>query len=195
MKKLIVLIIALAAFILVLVGGVILYEKLSDRVTPQFDFTEQSGEVSSSDTDPDAPSEYAAPDFTVYDGEGNAVKLSDFAGKPVVLNFWASWCPPCQSEMPDFEAMYKQYGDQVEFMMVNCTDGSRETVETAKAFIAERYYSFPVYFDSDLDASTKYGAYSIPMTYFINAKGDLVVHAKGAISGDQLGRGISMILE
>ncbi len=195
MKKIVILIVALAALIGILVGGVILYEKLSADYAPQFDFTEQSGEVSREDDAQGDPSEYAAPDFTVYDGEGNAVKLSDFKGKPIVLNFWASWCPPCQSEMPDFDVMYKQYGDEVVFMMVNCTDGSRETVEGAKAFIEGKHYSFPVYYDTDLDASTKYGAYSIPMTYFVDAKGDLVVHARGAISGDQLGQGISMIME
>ena len=105
-----------------------------------------------------------APDFTVYDADGKAVKLSDYVGKPVVLNFWASWCGPCQSEMPAFDAMYKKYGDRVTFMMVDLTDGSRDTVESAAAFIKARGYSFPVYFDTTLSAASTYGAYSIPMT-------------------------------
>ena len=68
-----------------------------------------------------------APDFTVYDSQGTAVRLSDYRGTPVVLNFWASWCGPCQREMPDFDAVYQQLGEEVQFLMVNVTDGSRET--------------------------------------------------------------------
>ena len=135
----------------------------------------------------------AAPDFTVYDKDGNPVKLSDMKGTPVVLNFWASWCPPCKSEMPDFDEVAKEYAGKVVFMMVNLTDGVQETQESAQAHIDLMGYTFPVYFDLDSDAAYKYGIQSIPTTFFIDANGNLTAYGEGAMDGDTLKRGISMI--
>jgi len=136
---------------------------------------------------------HAAPDFTVYDGEGNGVHLSDFKGKPVVLNFWASWCGPCKMEMPDFDAKAKELEGKVVFMMVNATDGGRETVDTAKAFITDSGYSFPVYYDTEYSAIYAYGVNAFPTTYFIDADGNLVAYGQGAMSGETLQTGIDMI--
>ena len=134
-----------------------------------------------------------APDFTVLDGEGNSVKLSDFFGKPIVLNFWASWCPPCKAELPDFEDAYKKYDGEVVFLMVNMTDNQMETVEVAKDFVKTHGYTFPVYYDVNYQAATVYGIRSIPQTYFINAEGEAVASATGMISAAQLEQGIGMI--
>lgn len=134
-----------------------------------------------------------APDFTVYDLEGNEVNLTDFFGKPIIVNFWASWCGPCQMEMPDFDKAYASYKDEIEFLMVNMTDGSRETLEKASSFIAESGYTFPVYYDTDYSAAITYSVSSLPTTYFIDAEGKLTAHAKGAIDADTLQQGIDMI--
>lgn len=134
-----------------------------------------------------------APDFTFYDAEGKAFKLSDFRGAPVVLNFWASWCPPCQMEMPDFETQYQEAGEEVRFLMVNVTDNQRETVEGAAAFIEEKGYTFPVYYDTAQEGARTYQAYSIPRTFFIDAEGYLIANALGAISGAILQQGINLI--
>ena len=140
-------------------------------------------------------SPFQAPDFTVYDREGNTVRLSDFLGKPVVLNFWASWCGPCKMEMPDFEEIYREYGEDIQFVMVNLTDGDRETMKTATTFLDNSGYTFPVYYDKDTDAALTYQVYGIPVTYFINAEGHLIAQGSSALDAETITRGIEMIIE
>ena len=187
----------------VLIGAGVLYNHLSSQVElgglatqPPTESVEQTTAPAEEETLPPETTEapdYSAPDFTVLDWEGNERKLSEFEGKPVVLNFWASWCGPCKSEMADFDAAFEKYGENIHFLMVNCTDGSRETVDTAKAFIEEAGYSFPVYFDVNFEASYQYGASSIPLTYFIDAEGILVTYGRGALSAEMLEKGIGYI--
>ncbi|MCL2151816.1 MAG: TlpA family protein disulfide reductase [Oscillospiraceae bacterium] len=134
-----------------------------------------------------------APDFTVQDTEGNDVKLSDMRGKPVVLNFWASWCPPCKAELPDFDKVFGELGEDVQFMMVCIADGNRETVATGTNYIEEGGFTFPVFFDTSMEASTIYDIRSIPTTYFVDADGVLITRAQGAINEEILRVGIEMI--
>ena len=188
----------LIALVLVLVmgGAYVLYGRLSTEVdagslTAQE--TAESGETEASDGD-GGEELSLAPDFTVYDAEGNEVHLSDYIGTPVVLNFWASWCGPCKSEMPDFDAAYQELGEDVQFLMVNLTDGSRETVDSASVFVEEQGYSFPVFYDTESQAAIAYAAYSIPTTYFIDAEGYAVARGVGALSAEALQQGIDMIL-
>lgn len=114
-----------------------------------------------------------APDFTVYDEGGNAYRLSDFFGEPIVLNFWASWCPPCKAEMPHFNEVYGEVSDSVTFLMVDLVDGQRETAAKGKAYIEEMGFVFPVYYDTGGDAVSAYGISSIPTSVFIGADGNI----------------------
>ena len=186
-KKLIILVLA---FVLLIAGASVLYNRLGQNLAPE--------QLAVAETEPTAetgtePPSVPAPDFTVYDVQENAVKLSDYFGKPIVLNFWASWCGPCKMEMPDFNKKSQELEGEVQFLMVNMTDGGRETVETASAFIEEQGYTFPVFFDTTTEAAYVYGAYSLPTTYFIDADGNAVAQATGAISGETLQRGIDLI--
>lgn len=129
-----------------------------------------------------------APDFTVYNEEGKAVKLSDYKGKKaVVVNFWASWCPPCKYEMPYFQKAKDKYeGKDVEILMVNLTDGSRETKKTALEFIKENKYNMNVLFDTELNAADVYGVQALPRTLFIDKNGNLVNDHTGLITQEML---------
>ena len=84
-------------------------------------------------------------------------------------------------------------GEDVQFLMINMTDGSRETVTTASEFIAEQAYTFPVFYDTSGDAATTYSVYSLPTTFFISAEGHAIAKATGAIDAETLQRGIDMI--
>ncbi|MBQ9780211.1 MAG: TlpA family protein disulfide reductase [Clostridia bacterium] len=135
-----------------------------------------------------------APDFEVLDKDGKTVKLSDFRGKPVVINFWATWCPPCKAELPDFNEAATTYADDVVFLMVNLTDGARDTVSGVKTFMSANDYTFPVYFDTTYSAANAYRVSSIPMTCFVSAEGVLVKQQVGMISASALEAGIQQIL-
>lgn len=136
-----------------------------------------------------------APNFTVETFEGEEVSLHDFFGKPIVLNFWASWCGPCKMELPDFQEAYEKYDGEILFLMVNMTDGVQETKKSASEYMADAGYTLPVYYDTKQDAAYTYGVYSLPTTFFINEKGEAVAYAQGMIDAQTLETGISMISE
>ena len=199
------LLLLLVLFLALIVAAGLLYNALRDNASadrlatmPTFDVQtpdqSQPAADEAEDATHDQPQDFSAPDFTVVDLSGREHKLSEFVGKPIVLNFWASWCGPCKSEMPDFQKAYETYGDRIHFVMVNLTDGSGETVKTATDFIASAGYTFPVYYDTLSDAAMTYGVNAVPVTYFIDSSGQLIAYGQGALDAATLQSGIDMIL-
>ena len=184
------------SFVLLLVVASIAYRALSARYEPESvpiveaaDSDERSVAASEPDELP-----FAA-DFTALDADGNKVRLSDCIGTPIIVNFWASWCPPCKAELPTFEDAYQTYGDTIRFLMVDLTDGMQETEAGAKAFIEENGYTFPVYFDTTGSAVNAYKLYSIPQTVAIDADGRVVRSQLGAMSEEALAAVIEALLQ
>ena len=183
------LIIIIIVIVLLLASAYLLYSGLSGKYENQ----QLSGEEQADETSQENHTSNKAPDFTVYDENGGEVKLSDYFGKPIVLNFWASWCGPCVSEMPEFNKKHLEFEDEVVFLMVNNTDGQRETVDSARDYVLGEGFSFKVLYDTDSDASDTYGVYALPTTYFIDENGVITASAKGALDSETLQRGIDLI--
>lgn len=205
-------IILAVVIVVLFVGAIAVYRQLSKKYTPPMDLppttagkmpdattpsdgitveprqssqTNPSTEGTTSGKKPDVTEDIkknTAPDFTVLDKDGNTVRLSEKFGKPIVINFWATWCPPCKQELPDFDKLCKEYGDRVVFMMVNLTDGYRDTVDGTKRFVSGKGYTFPVYFDTKDNAASAYNVSSIPQTTFIDAKGNIYTTRIGAMN-------------
>lgn len=187
--------ILIAVLVLVIVGAAVLYPKLTAQMDAQNAAVEAPTVTVAPNAAPSAETpkteekkqaagpaqKFMAKDFEVYDREGNKVKLSDFRGKPVVVNFFASWCGPCKIEMPYFEEAYQNYGDKIEFLMVNLNAFGNDTRERAEALVADGGYTFPVYFDTDGSATLAYNIRSMPFSLFVSSTGEIKEKKLGAM--------------
>ena len=197
------LLITLVIFAVVLGAAAILYPKLSANMQPgqiattppaaaeasQPAETMQSAAETTETTEPTEPEAIKAPNFTAVDWEGNEVQFSDYVGKPIVLNFWAYWCGPCQMEMPEFNASYEQLGGEVTFLMVHADANT----ESGKQIVTDAGYTFPVVFDEAGLAGMTYGITAYPTTFFVDAAGNLQAYYMGAMNADLLQQGIDRI--
>ncbi|EJQ13080.1 thiol:disulfide interchange protein [Bacillus cereus] len=114
----------------------------------------------------------SAPDFELTKLDGAKVKLTDLKGKKVILNFWATWCGPCQQEMPDMEAFYKEHKENVEILAINYTPSEKGGgEEKVSNFAKEKGITFPILLDKNIDVTTAYKVITIPTSYFIDTKG------------------------
>jgi peroxiredoxin len=122
-----------------------------------------------------------APDFELKTLAGDTVKLSDLKGKKVMLNFWATWCPPCKAEMPAMEEFHKEAGDEVVILAVNI-----DPHLDVKAFVDENGITFPIPLDEQDKVNETYQVLSIPTTYFIDTKGNIGNKYIGAMNLDAM---------
>ena len=115
-----------------------------------------------------------APDFTLMTLDGKEAKLSDYRGKKVILNFWATWCPPCKAEIPHMEKYYKKSAkdDNVEILAVNLKKSDKDE-DYIKNFVKSYDMTYPVLLDTDGEQQEQYRIVTIPTTYFIDTKGKI----------------------
>ncbi len=118
-----------------------------------------------------APREgFNAPEFILNTLDQNSLALKDLRGQAVILNFWASWCPPCQEEMPAMQSVYETFADQgLQIVAVNLA--FQDSTEAAQAFVDERGLTFPVVMDEDGEVARRYRISALPTTFFIDAEG------------------------
>ncbi len=134
-----------------------------------------------------------APDFVLpsLDG-GEPISSQDFRGKTIVLNFWASWCPPCRAEMPDFQELWEERQESDDLVILAVDFLAEDTVEAASAFVEEFELTFPVVTDTpDSDVAERYGVRGLPATFFIDRNGILRQISLGPVFGNLLPEGVA----
>ena len=134
-----------------------------------------------------------APDFTVFDIEREETHLSEHLGKKTVVSFWATWCRPCKSMLSNFDKIFEDKKDDVEFMMVNLTDGMDETIDHAAEYVKDNKISVPVYYDLSYSAAHAYHVETLPLTVFIDENGYISNIHQGYLDKGQIEDYISSI--
>lgn len=174
--------------IIIVISGMIM---LSNGIKSkrEADWVENQNKVESSqnaDTDTDEDKKIEALDFTLYDQYGKEHKLSDYRGKKVFLNFWATWCPPCRSEMPHIEDLYKEYEENSKDVIIlgvaSPNVGKEGDQQYIEDFLKENNYTFPVVFDDGGMLSYQYGFSSLPSTLIIDEDGYITKYIPGAMN-------------
>lgn len=151
----------------------------------------------------ESPGDTANPpavDFTLTDQYGNTHTLSDYKGKTVFLNFWATWCPPCRAEMPDIQKLYETYdteGDDALIILgvASPNIGGEKSEEGIKEFLDENGYTYPVLMDTTGDVFMSYGVFSYPTTFMIDRDGNVFGYASGQLNEDMMENIIKQTME
>ncbi|MEK4439316.1 peroxiredoxin family protein [Paenibacillus sp. FSL K6-2862] len=134
-----------------------------------------------------------APDFTVKDLQGNQVKLSDFKGKRVLLNFWATWCPPCRVEMPHMQKFFDDnQSENVVILGVNMTQ-TEKNKDDIQTFVDDEHLTFPIVLDEDGEVLQTYQVIAYPTTYLLDSEGVIQEKFMGAFSYEIMERYVSQI--
>ncbi len=124
----------------------------------------------------------AAPDFVLQDLEGNEVRLSDFAGRPVLLNFWNTWCPPCRTEMPALQEVYTAQGaDGLQILAVNLLYQENDLRDVTQ-FVQEKGLTFPILLDETGEVAVRYRVGSLPTSVFVDREGKVHLIQVGPMS-------------
>ena len=130
---------------------------------------------------------FALPDLT---DPSATLSLAQLRGRPVLVNFWASWCVPCRKEMPVLEATYRRVGGRVAFLGVDTND----TRAAALSFLRQTGVTYPSAYDPHGTAATAYGLFGLPTTVFVSPEGRILERNVGALSSGSLAQGIALLL-
>ncbi len=122
-----------------------------------------------------------APNFSLETLTGETLRLSDFRGRPVLLNFWTSWCPPCRTEMPELQKVQEALGDQVVILAVNLLY-QEDRLEDVHAFVRELGLTFPILLDRDGRVATDYRVVSLPASFFVDPEGKIYLVQVGPMT-------------
>jgi len=120
-----------------------------------------------------------APNFTLTDMQGQQVSLADLKGKVVILNFWATWCPPCREEMPSMEMLHRKYKDQG--LVILAVNVEQEGMAAVKGFLQKTPYTFPILLDTEAEVQNLYKVFRFPESFIIDKNGNVVEKVIGAI--------------
>ena len=157
--------------------------------------TAGDGEEGADQAEAGAQEVLPAIDFTLKDQYGNTHSLSDYKGKTIFLNFWATWCGPCQSEMPEIQSLYESYGSNGEDLIVlgvanpssaenpRAVDGS---IDEVSGFLSDNGYTFPVVMDTTGDVLSAYGISAFPTTFMIDTEGNVFGYVTGQLTADMM---------
>lgn len=131
-----------------------------------------------------------APDFPLTTWEGEEIHFSDLLGKPLLLNIWATWCPPCRNELPFFQQAFEKYGEEITFVFLSVDDDKAD----AEEFMTENGYTFPVYMDVPSNSLMAYGIGSIPVTVLVDPEGNIIAGQVGSLTEDLVGLCMAILL-
>ncbi len=138
----------------------------------------------------EVPEVVTAPDFTLTDQFGNVHTLSEYKGKTVFLNFWATWCPPCRGEMPHIQEIYEEYGlneEDVVILGVAAPNlGNEGSKEDIISFLEDNHYTFPVVMDESNEIFQQYGISAFPTTFMIDENGMIYGYVVSALEKDMM---------
>ncbi|WP_124728220.1 TlpA family protein disulfide reductase [Staphylospora marina] len=135
---------------------------------------------------------YLAPEFRLKDLEGEEISLEGLRGKPVFINVWAAWCPPCRAETPDMVNMHKKYGDRITFLGINATHLDDEA--SARRFVREYQVSYPVLLDKEGTVYRTWKVQALPTSFLIDENGVMAWRKTGAVTPGELERAIRRTL-
>ena len=182
--------------VIVLMFGWTIYEFVSDsnqESEPQTFSSSEETEIEEAELEPDMPEEeevqlglgqgQRAPDFQLLTLAGEDIRLSDFRGTRVMLNFWGSWCPPCVAEMPDMERLYQEHDIQI--LAVNLTP-TETSISDVSDFIEELNLTFTIPLDEELHVAELYQIQPVPTSYMIDSEGIIQQKAIGALNYEQM---------